>query len=333
METDQKTQALYFGVDVGKDDLMLSDGSQKTSEKLIKLPTRAIKNDLLSINEWIETLPQNAHVVFESTGNYSLSLSYCLEIADIFFTVITPSQSKGFAKSLNITNQTDAIDACLLAQYGASHHPQRTIIESDTLHHLKQKRKHLSSLMAQKQVVTNQIHALSFDSRASKSVIESLELLHNTFLIQIEQFNKELFTLDDEKYKELFKLMTSVVGIGEVSANAMIISTNGFENFENAKQVLKFFGIVPQLKDSGITVRKKYGLAKSGVSYVRSILYNAAKSAKMHNLACKELYNRLRKAGKAHKVAMVAVMRKLVNQVYAVTTKKIAFVNNYEFTK
>jgi transposase len=333
METNQKLDALYFGVDVGKDDLMLSDGSQKTSEKLIKLPTRSIKNNLLSINEWIETLPFNAHVIFESTGNYSLSLSYCLEIADVSFTVITPSQSKGFAKSLNITNQTDAIDACLLAQYGASHHPQRTTIESDTLHHLKQKRKHLSSLMAQKQVVTNQIHALSFDSRASKSVVESLELLHTTFLIQIEQFKKELFTLDDEKYKELFKLMTSVVGIGEVSANAMIISTNGFENFENAKQVLKFFGIVPQLKDSGITVRKKYGLAKSGVSYVRAILYNAAKSAKMHNLACKELYKRLRKAGKAHKVAMVAVMRKLVNQVYAVTIKKISFVNNYEFAK
>ena len=328
-----ETNKQFIGVDVGSVELITTQLIQNAPEKFIKLPTDSIPNTMESINNWIMNLPENVQIIFESTGNYSLNLAYCLEIAGTAFTIITPSQSKGFANTMKVSNQNDAIDATLLAYYGAKYKPAPTALENGNLHHLRQKRKHLSSLMAQKQVVSNQLHALSYDARADKNVVDSLELLQQTFLNQIKQFEKELFSLDDDQYQELFKLIISVVGIGEKSANAMIIATDGFKNFDSVKQVLSFFGIVPKEKDSGKTVRKKYGISQSGVAYVRALLYMAARSAKRFNLACKKIYDNQRNMGKPHKIAMVAVMNKLVRQVFAVVTKNVLFLNDYEFAK
>ena len=328
-----ETNKLFYGIDVGSQELVKTQGIQQVSDKFVKLPSDVLANTLSSISEWVKTLPSNAHVIFEYTGTYSLNLAYCLEIADIAFTAINPMQSKAFAQVMKITSQNDSIDASLLAYYGLRNQPERTSLESEHLHQMKQKRKHLSTLMADKRAVENRLHALSFDIRADKSVIESLELLQKTYEIQEQLFKDDLFTLNDQEYNELYERMTSVVGIGPASANAMILATNGFKNFTNVKQVLKFLGIVPQEKSSGKTVHKKSGLVKSGVGYVRAILYMAARSAKRCNLACIEIYNHQRAKGKAHKVAMVAVMSKMVRQVFGVVKNQTIFVNNYEFAK
>ena len=324
---------LYFGVDVGSQELVISQGVQIMTPKFIKLTTEKVRNEMSSINVWVESLPSNAHIIFESTGNYSLPLAYCLELAEISFSILTPLQSKGFAQTMKVSTRTDEVDASLLALYGANYHPENTVLESESLHQLKQKRRHLSSLMSQKGVVDNQLHALTFDKKADPKVLQSLTFIQTTFQVQIKEFTDEIFTLTQAEYQHIYQLMTSIVGIGEVSANSIIIATNGLENFQNSKQLVKFFGLAPRIKESGKSVNQKFGIGKSGVGFVRATLYNAAKAAKRFNLACKELYERLRSKGKCHKVAMVAVMAKLVRQVFAVVKSNTAFDNKFQLTK
>jgi transposase len=324
---------IYMGVDVGSTELVIAEGLKTPSNKFIKLSVKTIKNNLESINHWIDTLEANVHIIFEQTGTYSLPLSYALTLNEITFSVITPTQSKGFVYSMKVTHQHDGVDAALLSIYGANYQPAPTSIESEHLHHLRQKRKHLSTLMTQKQAYDNQLHALSFDPRADKLVIQSLQLLQVTLQMQITKFKEELFTLDDDQHKHLLGLIKSVVGIGDTSANALIIASDGFKNFSTVKQVLKFLGIVPIEKHSSKSVHRNYGLAKTGLGYVRAILYMAAQSAKKYNLACVAVYQRQRALGKAHKVAMVAVMNKLVRQVFGVVKNQTLFVNEFEFAK
>jgi transposase len=324
---------LYFGVDVGSQTLVISQGVQAMTPKFIKLPTEKVSNEMSKINVWVDSLPTNAHIIFESTGNYSLPLAYCLDLAEISFSILTPLQSKGFAQTMKVSTQTDEVDASLLALYGANYHPENTVLESETLHQLKQKRKHLSSLMSQKGAIDNQLHALSFDKKADPKVLQSLTLIQQTLQIQIKEFTDEIFTLTQQEYQHIYQLMTSIVGIGEKSANSIIIATNGLDNFENSKQLVKFFGLAPRIKESGKSVNQKFGIGKSGVGFVRATLYNAAKAAIRFNLACKELYERLRSKGKCHKVAMVAVMAKLVRQVFAVVKSNTTFDNKFELAK
>jgi transposase len=131
---------LYFGVDVGCQELVISQGVQTASPKFIKLPTEKVSNEVSSIDVWVASLPANAHIIFESTGNYSLPLAYCLELAEIPFSILTPAQSKGFAQTMKVSHQNDEVDACLLALYGANYRPDNSVLESETLHQLKHKR-------------------------------------------------------------------------------------------------------------------------------------------------------------------------------------------------
>jgi transposase len=142
-------------------------------------------------------------------------------------------------------------------------------------------------------------------------------LIKKLLQIQIKEFTDEIFPLTQQEYQHIYQLMT-IVGIGEKSANSIIIATTGLDNFENSKQLVKFLGLAPTIKESGKSVNQKFGISKSGVAFVRAILYNTAKAASRFNLACKELYERLKSKGRCHKVAMVAVMGKLVRQVFAV---------------
>ena len=55
-----------------------------------------------------------------------------------------------------------------------------------------------------------------------------------------------------------------------------------------------------------------------GMSSLRAVLFMAARTARLYNPTCKDLYDRLRSAGKAHRVAMIAVVNKLIKQAFAI---------------
>ncbi len=77
------------------------------------------------------------------------------------------------------------------------------------------------------------------------------------------------------------------------------------------------------------SVRYRGPITKRGNAELRACLYMAARSARRFNLACKDLYERLRARGKGYKQAMVAVMNKLIRQIFAVLKNDTVFDNNY----
>jgi transposase len=87
--------------------------------------------------------------------------------------------------------------------------------------------------------------------------LKNLTLIQQTLQIQIKEFTDEIFTLTQREYQHIYQLMTYIVGIGEVSANLIIIATNGLESFQHPKQLVKFFGLAPRIKESGKSVNQK----------------------------------------------------------------------------
>ena len=324
----------YLGIDVGKDWLVIAQQVLPSQQSAKSFVVQKIANTLESINDWLDkTDLTDTQIIFEATGKYSYRLAYCLDLAGIAYSIITPAQSHGFAQSMKIVSQNDERDAILLCIYGQRFTPQISEIADQQLHQLRQKRNHLSSLIAQNQLVSNQLHALEFDPRADKMVKESLHTVQQIIQIQIDTFKAELYNLNDADYQKIYQQLIGITGIGPASASALIIATNGFKNFDTAKKVSKFLGTIPSSKDSGTSVRVKGRIIKTGLPQVRSILYMAARSARKYNLACRELYQRLIAKGKAHKVAMVAVINKLIKQAFAIVKNNVAFDNNYALAK
>jgi transposase len=324
---------IYIGIDVSKDSLMIACPTTVTPKALFT--TLSVANTCKTITEWLNEQPdlQRLHVIFEATGSYSYRLAYCLDLHEVTYSLVTPKQSHHFAETLKIVSQNDERDAILLSLYGQKMTPAPSVLVDETLHHLRQQRHHLSTLITQKQAVDNQLHALAYDPRANEKVKNSLETMQQVLIEQIESFKKDLYDLDEERYGQIYDKLIQIVGIGPAAASGLIIATNGFTNFDNVKQVCKFIGTIPKTKDSGKSVHLNKGIIQTGVPYLRGILYCAAKSAVRFNKACKELYLRLRQNGKPHKVAMVAVINKLLKQAFAVVKKNLDFDNNFAIAK
>lgn len=324
---------LYYGIDVSKDTLHISHQTATDEKGQPQWHYQTLPNQLQHIEPWVEQLPPNAHLVFEHTGTYSARLGWVLALNHRPFSIITPAQSKGFAATLKSISKTDRSDATLLARYGQVFQPPVSKLADESLHQLRQQHKHLNDLRISQQAVANQLHALEFDPRASPKVKLSLLVLQQSYLTQIALFEDDLDQLSQQELQTIAERMQRVKGIGPASAQALCSATNGLAGFESAKAVVKFVGIAPTQVQSGSSVRRRGRMARTGLGYVRGVLYMAARSARKYNLSCKALYDRLRAKGKCHKVAMVGVMNKLIHQVFAVVKQNVDFVNGFGLPK
>lgn len=317
----------YIGVDVSSDKLHIS---YQSNEQWV---SQEIANEMSSINSWIENLPLASHVIFEYTGTYSHRLAYCLSLSENVFTMLTPSQSKGFADTLKNQAKTDKQDARILYLFGCKMQPEPTELADQQLHQKRQLYRHYNSLRSQKQVISNQLHALSFDPRANRNVLASLNNLADFYQTQLEDFDKQLFDVNPDDFESIKQKLMTIKGIGEVAATNLVIATNGFKNFSSAKKFAKFIGIAPSVKQSGTSVKKQGKIPRTTYGICRAKLYVAARSAARFNTDCNRLYIRMRAKGKSYKAAMIAVAHKLIRQAFAIVKNQTEFDNNFCLAK
>lgn len=324
MEYSKQTTA-YYGIDISKDKLWIAHQIAPNPKDKNAWHLLTIDNKEESILSYIESLPSGVHIIFESTGTYSLPLCYCLDLLEIPFSMLSPKQSNSFADVVKSISQNDARDAALLAYYGSTIRPGVSTLCSENMHQLRQKRRHLQDLQQHLQATNNRLHALSYDARAAQVVVEDLQDIKQLYEQKIAKFKQEICTMADDEMQSMSEKLQTITGVGQVTANALVIATNGFRDFDNPKQVTKFLGLIGRSKESGTSVYRRSGILKTGQSSLRAILYMAGSSARRFNSSCKELYERLRAKGKPHKVAVIAVVHKLIRIAFTMAKNNTIF--------
>ena len=313
----------YIGIDVSKDSFVAAYPSKSG------YTTKTFKNIAYGVRQFINSLPENCHCVMEATGNYSMLILYLLQKANITVSMENPQKIKHFARAMLSTTKTDEIDAKLIAMYGEKMEPNPYKIPSESILLLKQKRTVLRQLKKQLTMWTNlqeSMEPLPKKDPASKVAIEqTIKFLRK----QISKLEDEITHLSNKEFKRQMELLTSIRGIGESIASALIIATGGFTYFSSAKQISRFLGLCPTYQQSGTSVNVKGHINRNGDTYLRSQLYIAAVSCIRFNTACRELFERLKAKGKSGKVAVVAVANKLIRQAYAVVTNEQPYVDGY----
>lgn len=302
---------IYIGLDIGKESIHYAFPIENESRQMGEFP-----NTVAGIQTFLGQLPQGAHGVMEATGLYHFPLAYALEEAGFALTVLNPLVSSAYSKSLASISKTDKSDAVMLQRLAQERNPQSMRLPDKNWQAFRHKMNHLQNLQVDMQKVKNRIKHLDFHPHPDQMTVymleEQLELLE-------KQHDKLYQAIQDElpqDYEDDLKYATSIKGIGTKTATFLLLFTRGLQDFQNPKQLAKYIGIAPMIYQSG-NYRKKGRITKKGNPTLRSLLYNCAKSAKRFNTACQELYDKLRSKGKAHKVAMVAVMHKLLRQFFA----------------
>jgi transposase len=309
-----------IGIDISKDkfDLCLFD-------KVVRF-----KNNDKGFKDLTQKLPNDSWCVMESTSTYGYRLADYLVAKGFKVSIVNPLSIKRFAQMNLSRTKTDKADAKLITEYAKIAKLPIYQPSSNEMNELQQLETVLEQLIKQRTALINQLEALNQMPRICKSANDILKKLIDEISNEIKAIETLMRYNADKDCPGAYEMALSVVGIGHRTATLLLAITRGFTMFDNAKQLSAYVGVCPRTLQSGKSIKGKSHICKIGLSNVRAILYMCSQSAAKFNIPCKELYNRLISKGKPKKVALMAVVNKLIHQVFACVSKNEKFEKNYK---
>ena len=308
-------EKMVMGIDVSKEslDYCIYDGKRHIHGSVPNLTVR-----LKRFFRQYSSVSDRLHVVMEATGNYHLKLCSVLSEGGFMFSVVNPLIIKRYSEAKMLRAKTDPVDARLLSVYGYEQTPTlfrpRSARQRETIALLKA----VEDLVQTRSDYERRLEALDQIPDAPSSVKNNFKQLIRMLNRKAEELEEMALTIVQCHFKEDYQRLVSIRSVGAKTAAVMLAFFGRFEHFESSKQVVSYIGTNPSPHQSASSVSGRGSISKKGNSYIRKQLFMTTLSAIQHNPTCKEFYQRLRDKGKEHKVARIAVVNKLVRQMYAV---------------
>ena len=136
----------------------------------------------------------------------------------------------------------------------------------------------------------------------------------------------------DDYLKRLFDIVTSVQGIGKVTATAMIICTNEFKDINDPSKFACYSGIAPFEHSSGSSIRGRSRVSHQANKPMKTLLHLAAMVAICYNQDMNAFYQRKVAQNKNKMSVINAVRNKLVHRVFACVNENRIYQKNYSQT-
>lgn len=289
---------IYTGLDIAKLNLQLH-----LAGRIHDLPNTAAGHRRLCK---LLSLHPGMHVVCEATGGYERGVVAALQAAQVPVSILNPARVRHFARAQGQRAKTDDIDAAVLTAYGQALQPKatapRTEQEQQLTELVRRRVQVLECLVAQRlQVERLTLPALR---RQAQSLIRRLERDLKQIEAQLQALRAPATALDARVQK-----LEAITGVGAITALGVLAELPELGTL-NRHQAAALAGLAPHPRDSGQWRGQRH--IGGGRAQVRRALYMAALVAARSNHILKVFYQRLRAAGKPAKVALTAVMRKLV---------------------
>ena len=266
-------------------------------------------NDDLGIEKLIAQIQKSGQailVVVEATGGYETDLVDAVLDAGIDCSVVNPLRVRRFAMGCGKLEKTDKIDAQIIAEFGAFVTPVlKTPLspERRKLRALVHRRNQiLSACLSEKNRLKQ-----SRDNEVSQLIEASVDFMENQ-IADIDRRISDVITGCDELSKQA-KLLNSCSGVGIVTVSTLLSELPELGQL-NRGQIAKLVGVAPFARDSGTKEGRRK--TQAGRASIRKVLYMSALVCTQRNDRLKAFYNSLVKRGKPKKLALVAVMRKLL---------------------
>jgi transposase len=290
---------IFVGIDVSEDQL---DVAVRPSGQRWRL-----RNNESGIAELVNQMDelQPGLIVLEATGGLEMPAAGALVAKKHQVAVVNPRQTRDFAKATGQLAKTDKLDAGVLAHFADAVRPEVRPLPDEQA-------QAMAALLARRRQL---IEMRTAEKNRLRSALPSVQPRINAHIAWLEE---ELADLDDDlehqlrqnaHWREKDEILRSTPGVGPVLSKTLLIDLPELGTL-NRKQIAALVGVAPLNQDSGRFRgrRRVWG----GRAHVRTALYMAALVAARHNPVIREFYQRLLDAGKPHKVALTACMRKLL---------------------
>lgn len=292
--------SFVVGIDVSKDSLDVAFGLDAPVERFPNVPKghRQLARLLAKRSD--------KRIILEATGGYERAVLRHLTDQKLPAIRVNPRQVRNFARATGILAKTDALDAKVLVRFGTAVLPPNRPLPAREQERISDLHRRRTQLVAMRTAEKNRLKQATdpFIKATIEKMIETLE----SAIKEIESQCQEVIEAH-AKLQRKYDVITSIKGVGPVTA-AVLIGGMPELGTLSRQAVAALAGLAPFNDDSG--GRKGQRHIKGGRADVRTALFMATLTAVQHEPVLMEDFQRFIKAGKPHKVAMTACMRKLL---------------------
>jgi transposase len=270
--------------------------------------------------------------LMEATGIYYEQLAWYLYQREQKVSVILPNKAKSYLQSIGNKSKNDKIDAQGLARMCAERYLPLWRPLSKNIYLLRSLTRLHESLTKQRTVLNNQLQASKASMYELKDVLKILSESIATMDKQLKITEKQIAKLieEDAILKGKYEKMRTIKGVGVLTFAVVIAETNGFELFENQRQLISYAGYDVVENQSGSRVGKTR-ISKKGNSRIRRILHMPAFSVVAHDEGTlKALHERVYQRSGLKMKAYVAVQKKLLCLLYTLWKKDSSYEKDYQ---
>jgi transposase len=320
----KKVVRQVLGIDVAQKELVVCLGrmNEAFSSELYAYKTFAnTAKGFTSLVQWVKKLTVSdlsVRYVMEATGVYHESLAYFLKDQGFEVSIILPNKISNYARSLTIKTVTDKTASEAITQFGLERNLEQWEKPSPIYKRLKQLTREREQLVAERTMVKNQLHAEKAEAESNKASVNRAEKRIAFLTKQKNEITAEITLLikSDENTGRSVELLSSIPGVGLLTAAIVLAETNGFDLIRNKRQLTSYAGLDVKEKQSGTSVKGKPKISKKGNRFLRKALHLPALGAIRSNERYKAIFVRLVGKHGIKMKAAVAVQRKLLEMMY-----------------
>ena len=326
-----------LGIDVSGKDFRVSLKVRRADGQIKIQGTRKFVNTtkgFKALVDWTakkQISDQPMRATLEATGVYYESLAYFLHEQGWQVFVLLPNRIKGYFKFLNLKSKTDKIEAEGLAELGINQHLPPWEPASPQMYSLKRLCRERNTLIDEKTVVANRLHAEQACKGPGRRTIKRLKQQLRLLDKQVREVEQDLLQSleQDSTLKQHIDNICQVKGLGWVTVLSIIVETNGFKLVTHKSQLVSYAGYDVVERQSGSSINGKTRISKKGNRHIRRALHFPALSVVKYHDEFTHLFNRVYVRTRIKMKGYVAVQRKLLVLIYTLYKNNEAYDPSY----
>lgn len=325
------------GIDVAQKELVVTLGRMLDDFSIELFAYKVFKNNdkgILALVEWTEKLTDNeisVRYLMEATGVYHQKFAYYLDENNCDISIVLPNKISNYIRTLELKTITDKSCSQAIAQFGLERKLDNWTKPNNVYKELQQLTRERDQIVQERSIVKNQIHAENSEAEPN---VKSLDRMTSRikFLNSQEKEIKDDITVivkGNADLQQIINRVTTIPGVGALTATIVLAETNGFELIRNKSQLASYSGLDVKEKQSGTSVKGKPRISKKGNRNLRKSMHLPSLTAVKWDENFKEIYARLISKHGIKMKALVAIQRKLLELIYVLFKNETIYDKQY----
>ena len=325
------------GIDVAQKELVVTLGRMLDDFSIELFSYKVFKNNDSGVKllvDWVNKLTDYevpVRYVMEATGVYHQKLAHYLVDNGCEISIVLPNKISNYIRTLELKTITDKSCSQAIAQFGLERKLDKWAKPKSIYKELQQLTRERNQIVQERSVIKNQIHAEKTESEPNQKSLERMQARIRFLNSQEKEIKADITDIvsKDPDLKQVINNITTIPGVGELTAVIVLAETNGFELIRNKSQLSSYAGLDVKEKQSGTSVKGKPRISKKGNRNLRKSMHLPSLTAVKWDENFKNIYARLISKNGIKMKALVAVQRKILELIYILFKNETVYDKEY----